>query len=114
MTSSEASEESLDHDLSDHSGFKHKGHFHHPLESRYSGTNSENLDGDTQGSHSHGTSDTQNDGKASTLSTQSIILEKYEEFYENVNDSESIEIMDAVDPGKFTRGNRTTAVPGGL
>ena len=44
---SEASDMSLDHDLSDHSGFKHKGHFHHPLESRYSGTNSENLDGDT-------------------------------------------------------------------
>lgn len=46
-TSSEESEESLDHDLSDHSGFKHKGHFHDPLESRYSGTHSENLDGDT-------------------------------------------------------------------
>ena len=46
-SSSEASVASLDHDLSDHSGFKHKGHFHHPLESRYSGTNSENLDGDT-------------------------------------------------------------------
>ena len=46
-SASEASVASLDHDLSDHSGFKHKGHFHHPLESRYSGTNSENLDGDT-------------------------------------------------------------------
>ena len=81
-SASEASDMSLDHDLSDHSGFKHKGHFHHPLESRYSGTNSENLDGDTQGSHSHGTSDTQNDGKASTVSTQSIVLEEYKEFYE--------------------------------
>ena len=47
VTSTEESEESLDHDLSDHSGFKHKGHFHDPLESRYSGTHSENLDGDT-------------------------------------------------------------------
>ena len=46
-SASEMSVASLDHDLSDHSGFKHKGHFHHPLESRYSGTNSENLDGDT-------------------------------------------------------------------
>lgn len=47
VSSTEMSVASLDHDLSDHSGFKHKGHFHHPLESRYSGTNSENLDGDT-------------------------------------------------------------------
>ena len=46
--SSADSEDSLDHDLSDHSGFKHK--FHHPLESRYSGTASENPHGDTQGS----------------------------------------------------------------
>ena len=43
--SSADSEDSLDHDLSDHSGFKHK--FHHPLESRYSSTASENLGGDT-------------------------------------------------------------------
>ena len=47
MTNTSESSDSLDHDLSDHSGFKHKGHFHHPLESRYSGTNSENLHGDT-------------------------------------------------------------------
>ena len=46
-SASEASVMSLDHDLSDHSGFKHKGHFHHPLESSYSNTHSENLDGDT-------------------------------------------------------------------
>ena len=114
VSSSEASVASLDHDLSDHSGFKHKGHFHHPLESRYSGTNSENLDGDTQGSHSHGTSDTQNDGKASTVSTQSIVLEEYKEIYENANDMEMITIMDAVDPSKVARGNRTTAAPGGI
>ena len=43
--SSADSSNSLDHDLSDHSGFKHK--FHHPLESRYSDTASENLGGDT-------------------------------------------------------------------
>ena len=54
--SSALSEQSLSHDLSDHSGFKH-GKFHHPLESRYSGTESENLHGDTQGSISRGTSD---------------------------------------------------------
>ena len=114
VTSTEESEESLDHDLSDHSGFKHKGHFHDPLESRYSGTHSENLDGDTQGSHSHGTSDTQNDGKASTVSTQSIVLEQYREFYANESDSEEVKIRDAVDPGKQARGNRTTAAPGGI
>ena len=113
-SASEASDMSLDHDLSDHSGFKHKGHFHHPLESRYSGTDSENLDGDTQGSHSHGTSDTQNDGKASTVSTQSIVLEEYKEIYANDSDSEVINIMDAVDPSKVARGNRTTAAPGGI
>ena len=62
--SSADSEASLSHDLSDHSGFKH-GKFHHPLESRYSGTASENLNGDTQGSISRGTS---NSG-ASTVST---------------------------------------------
>ena len=113
---SETSIESLDHDLSDHSGFKHKGHFHHPLESRYSNTNSDNLDGDTQGSHSHGTSDLQNDGKASTVSTQSIILEEYKEFYANDNTetTEDIMILDAVDPGKLARGDRTTAAPGGI
>ena len=47
LSDTESSEESLSHDLSDHSGFRNLGHFHHPLESRYSGTNSENLDGDT-------------------------------------------------------------------
>ena len=46
-TGTSVSTASLSHDLSDHSGFKHKGHFHHPLESRYSDTNSENLHGDT-------------------------------------------------------------------
>ena len=53
--SSALSEVSIDHELSDHSGFKHK--FHHPLESRYSGTASENLGGDTQGSYSLDSSD---------------------------------------------------------
>ena len=33
---------SLSHDLDDHSGFKFKGHLHHPMESRYSDTESEN------------------------------------------------------------------------
>lgn len=113
-TSTETSVASLDHDLSDHSGFKHKGHFHHPLESRYSNTDSENLDGDTQGSHSHGTSDLQNDGKASTVSTQSIILEEYKEFYANEEIKEEVKIRDAVDPGRMAKGNRTTAAPGGI
>ena len=75
---------SLDHDLSDHDGFKHKGHFHHPLESRYSETDSENLWRDTQGSVSRGTSD--NNGRASKVSTQSISLEEMKEFYEGVGE----------------------------
>ena len=76
MTS--ASTASLDHGLSDHSGFKHKhGHFDHQLESRYSGTDSESWH-DTQGSVSKGTS-----GKASTVSTQSITLKEYKDFFAN-------------------------------
>ena len=78
MTS--ASTDSLDHSLSDHSGFKHKhGHFDHPLESRYSGTDSESWH-DTQGSVSKGTSNNPG-GLASTVSTQSITLKEYKEFY---------------------------------
>ena len=79
-----ASTVSLDHDLSDHAGFKHKGHFDHPLESRYSETDSENLWRDTQGSVSRGTSD--NNGRASKVSTQSISLEEMKEFYEGVGE----------------------------
>ena len=52
--SSALSEASLSHDLSDHSGYKH--YFKDPLESRYSGTNSDNLLGDTNRSFSHGSS----------------------------------------------------------
>ena len=52
--SSAFSEASLSHDLSDHSGYKH--HFRDPLESRYSGTNSDNLSGDTNRSFSRGSS----------------------------------------------------------
>ena len=78
--SSAMSEESLDHDLSDHSGFKHK--FHHPLESRYSGTASENLHGDTQGSYSLGSSE--GSGEVS-VSTQSIEIVEYQDFFEDAN-----------------------------
>ena len=112
MTNTSESSDSLDHDLSDHSGFKHKGHFHHPLESRYSGTNSENLHGDTQGSHSHGTSNN-SDGKASTVSTQSITLKSYENFYSNNEDDQNIQVRDA-ETGKFANGNRVTNAPGGI
>ena len=70
---------SLDHDLSDHSGFKH-GKFHHPLESRYSGTASENPHGDTQGSLSRGSSD---GDQASQVSTQSIMLVEPVNIYSN-------------------------------
>ena len=54
--SSDDSVESLDHDLSDHSW--HKNMYNPDFdESRFSGTASENLDGDTQGSISEGSSD---------------------------------------------------------
>ena len=77
---------SIDHS---HEEFGHgKGHFHHPLESRYSHTNSSNRHGDTQGSYSHGTSDAS--GMASELSTVSIRLRPHEEVYANVNTNESI------------------------
>ena len=56
--SSALSSVSLDHSLSDHSGFMKK--HHQTGESRYSGTASENLHGDTAGSKSHGTSDSSN------------------------------------------------------
>ena len=75
------STESLDHGLIDHSGFKH-GHFHHPFESRYSGSESENHWRDTQGSISKGTSINLG-GRASTVSTQSISLEEYKDVYAN-------------------------------
>ena len=52
--SSALSEASVSHDLSDHSGYKH--YFRDSLESRYSGTNSDNLLGDTNRSFSHGSS----------------------------------------------------------
>ena len=73
--SSAMSDQSLDHSLSDHSGHKHK--FHHPLESRYSGTVSDNPHGDTQGSVSEDTS-----GDGISVSTQSIELVEYEDFYD--------------------------------
>ena len=41
-TVTSTSSPSLSHDLDDHSGYKFKGHLHHPMESRYSGTESEN------------------------------------------------------------------------
>ena len=67
--SSAGSSVSVDHSLSDHSGFKFK--HHHPDESRYSDTNSENLHGDSAGSRSLGTSD--NSGNPSLVSTVSIV-----------------------------------------
>ena len=84
--SSALSEASLDHDLSDHSGFKHK--HEHPDESRYSGTQSENLGGDTQGSYSLASSD----GDGVSVSTQSIQLQSYQEFYEDANNTGSYTI----------------------
>ena len=88
MTSN--STESLDHDLSDHSGFKHKhGHFHHPLESRYSGTDSESWH-DTQGSVSKGTS-----GRASTVSTQSITLKEFKDLFANTTSGRVYTFNDA-------------------
>ena len=60
-------------------------HYHDSdAESRHSGTDlSQNLSGYTGGSNSHGTS--QRTGEYSTLSTVSIRLAKFKEFYENAN-----------------------------
>lgn len=107
-STTETSTVSLSHDLSDHDGFKHKGHFHHPLESRYSETNSENLWRDTQGSISRGTSD---NGAASKVSTQSITLEEFEEFYEGVGDGSYT--INRLSTGKLA-GNVGTGAPGGV
>ena len=54
---------------------------HHPLESRYSGTASENSSGYTQGSYSRGTS-----GDGISVSTQSITLKPFYGFYDNFSD----------------------------
>ena len=82
---------SLDHS---HSEFRHgKAHFHHPLESRYSQTNSENLRGDTQGSISHGTSD--DSDSISTISTVSINVRSFSDWYKNVNDNSTLDILDS-------------------
>ena len=70
--SSDDSSASVDHSLSDHSGFKHK--HHHPEESRYSGTNSLNLHGDSADSRSRGTSDnSDNPSKVSTVSITQVL-----------------------------------------
>ena len=100
--SSALSSVSLDHDLSDHSGHKHK--FHHPLESRYSGTASENLHGDTQGSYSQGSSE--DDGEVS-VSTQSIEIVEYQDFYEDANDAATLAIANQ-------GGATDTGMPGGV
>ena len=71
---------SLDHSLGDHGHYK--GHVH-GSESRYSGTQSDNSHGDTQGSHSLGTS-----GSRSILSTVSISLVSHIEFYNYANTTE--------------------------
>ena len=74
---------SIDHS---HEEFGHgKLHAHHHDESVYSHTYSNNTHGDTQGSFSHGTSDAS--GEASEVSTVSILLRPYEEFYENANEN---------------------------
>ena len=74
---------SLDHS---HEEFGHEKLFaHRHDESVYSHTYSNNTLGDTQGSFSHGTSDAS--GEASEVSTVSILLRPYEEFYENANDN---------------------------
>ena len=104
-----ASDVSLDHDLSDHSGFKHKGHFHDPLESRYSGTNSENLWRDTQGSVSRGTS-----GPGSTVSTQSIELSLYTEIYENTSEGRMYTFNDATPDRMYSGIQAASGLGGGV
>ena len=108
-STSSTSDVSLDHDLSDHSGFKHKGHFHHPLESRYSGTNSENLWRDTQGSKSRGTS-----GIGSTVSTQSIELSLYTEIYENTSEGRMYTFNDPSPDRMYTGIQAASGLGGGV
>ena len=97
--SSAGSSVSVDHSLSDHSGFKFK--HRHPDESRYSGTNSENPHGDTAGSRSLGTSDNSDD--PSVLSTVSIIEVLPFNFYgvlsgtDGTSDSTSITTLEILD-----------------
>ena len=83
MTTSSDSEADSSTSL-DHSHEDFKKHAQHHDESRYSHTNSENKSGDTQGSLSHGTS-----GTASQISTVSIDLVPFKDFYENANTTDS-------------------------
>ena len=91
---SEDSSVSLSHNHHNHKSKAH-GYFDLPFESRYSGTNSLNLDGDTQQSWSHGTSDRSD--RPSTVSTQSFVLAKPRNFFANSNDDQSISIRSVSD-----------------
>ena len=91
---SEDSSISLDHNHRNHKSKAH-GYFNLSFESRYSDTNSLNLDDDTQHSWSHGTSDRED--KPSAVSTQSFILAQPRNFFANSNDDQSIGIRSVSD-----------------
>ena len=74
------------------------------MESRYSGTASENLHGDSQGSFSLDTSE--GDGEAS-VSTQSIEIVPYQDFFEDANPGATLVINDQ-------GGADDTGNPGGV
>ena len=77
----------------DHSHSKHGG-YHENSESRYSGRSASDED-DSGLSDSEGTS--QRTGEASTLSSVSIELKQYADFYANEDDGATVRILDADD-----------------
>ena len=78
-----------------HSSFYGYGDSSHLLESRHSGTASKNKSGDTNGSFSHGTS--QGSGSASTLSSVSIKIKPFKNFFENTVDNQQVTVLQDVD-----------------
>ena len=88
---------SLSHRYRNHRRSKSNGYFRLSLESLYSSTNSRNHRGDTQGSWSHGSSNRSSHSRASTVSTQSIILVEPSNFFANSNDDQSISLRSVSD-----------------
>jgi Ca2+-binding RTX toxin-like protein len=101
VTSTSSSDSSADSTVSDDHSHSHHGYGYHDSshvkESSHSGTYwSLNESGDTNGSFSHGTSN--RTGEASTVSTVSIKLKPFKEFYANDVHDQMVEILD--DPNK--------------
>ena len=87
-TDEEVETTTLDHSHS------HNGGYHENSESRYSGRSQSDED-DSGLSDSEGTS--QRTGEASTLSSVSIEVKQYANYFENENDDATVRILDAAD-----------------